>query len=371
MNRDSLRDLLLARARELGFSAAGFADPAALEASAPRLRRFLDAEQYGAMTYLARDPYKRTEPASLLPDARTMMVVAASYPPAANPSVAAYAIREDYHRRMTDRLEVLLHEAQAHTRATRGLVCVDTKPLLERAAAAAAGLGWIGKNTMLLSEERGPWTMLGVLLLDQPIAADAPAKDRCGTCTRCLTACPTDAFVEPYVLDARRCLSYWTIEHRGPVPREFRAAQGGRIFGCDDCLTACPFGPPPETSPVLPIAPELQDLTPHEVIRRLGEGFNRHFKRFSISRAGKAGLLRNSLTVLGNRGDPTDRDLVRSFLDHESAAVRAHAAWAMERIGAACDVDALSERLVIEEDATVREDLVAAIDALRLCERDA
>ncbi len=333
-----MKEHLRATARRLGLERIGFTTAAALREDGARLAAWVDQGRHGAMRYLARDPARRADPTALLPSARGVIVAAVPYPPAEDRTVAAYARLADYHRAIAERLERLAEELGRLAPGTESVVCVDTKPLLERAAAAAAGLGWIGKSTMLLDVERGPWTMLGALVTSAAFEPDPPARDRCGTCTACLDACPTDAFTSPYVLDARRCLSYWTIEHRGPHPEEIREAQGARVFGCDDCLTACPFGPPPtdeDGAPVLPVADELKELTPRETIRRLEDGFNRNFKRFAISRAGKAGLLRNAITAVAHEGGDGALALCRRYVDHEDEGVRVHAAWAVRRLEAA------------------------------------
>jgi epoxyqueuosine reductase len=336
----AFREALRREALALGFAQAGFAAPDDLDPER-HFERWIANDRHGAMDYLARGAPRRAAPVDLLPSVRTLLVVAAEYAPAAAAdSIAAYARARDYHHEMKRSLDALLDVARAlagPAAAVEGLSCVDTKPLLERAAAARAGLGWIGKNTLLLDEERGPWQMLGVLLLSIELPPDVPAKDRCGTCARCLDACPTNAFVAPYVLDARRCLSYWSIEHRGPWPREFRDALGGRVFGCDDCLIACPFprrdsaaagGP----SPLLASQPELAALDPREVLRRCEEGFTRHFKRFAIERAGKAGLIRNAITALGNVGDGDDVARLVPYLEHPDRGVRIHAAYALGKL---------------------------------------
>lgn len=330
-----MKDRILSRARELGLDRVAVA---AVDPSLDAERHFEDwigNGLHGAMGYLARAPELRGQARRLLPTARSMVAAAVRYPRAANrDSIAAYARLEDYHRRLTCALTDLLTSIRELDPSVQGVVCVDTKPLLERAAAARAGIGFIGKNTLLMNVEDGPWLMLGILVVSLDLEPDAPQKPRCGTCTSCLDACPTRAFLAPYVLDARRCLSYWTIEHRGAWPEEFRSAVGHRIFGCDDCLTACPFPrrTDGEPSKLLPIAEELAALTPHEVIRRCEESFTKHFKRFAIERAGKAGLLRNALTALGNTGSRADLPLVERYVDHENAGVAIHARWAKERL---------------------------------------
>ena len=323
-------------ALRLGLDRIGFCAADALHEDAARLGSWISDERHGRMGYLARTPNHRADPAALLPGARSVIVAAAPYDPAPDPTVAAYARLDDYHRALGDRLDGLLRFIVDVEPAAAGLVCVDTKPLLERAFAASAGLGWVGKNTMLLDVDRGPWTMLGALITTLAFTPDEPEKERCGTCVSCLDACPTDAFVAPYVLDARRCLSYWTIEHRGPHPEWIREAQGARIFGCDECLAACPFGPPADLAGnrILPVASALSSLTATETIRRVEDGFNRNFKRYAIARAGRAGLLRNSLTALAHRNEPGARDTCRAYVDHSDEGVRTHARWALQRLEA-------------------------------------
>lgn len=337
LDRKALREELRQRALAQGFRRAGFAAADVDLDPDGRFAEWLARGHHAGMRYLARDGSPRSRPAALLPGAKTALVVAARYAPnrSDDTAIASYAKRADYHANLVTALRELLALAEQRAPGTSGLVCVDTKPLLERQLAERAGIGWLGKNTLLLTAEDGPWLMLGCLLLTIELPPDAPEKPRCGTCTRCLDACPTDAFVAPYVLDARRCLSYWTIEHRGAVPVEMREKQGGRIFGCDDCLVACPFGPPRTTDgdQLLPIAPELRNLTPEAVLALAEESFQRHFKRFAIQRAGKAGLIRNCLTALGNAGRAESAPLVRRYLDHSDAGVREHAAWALDRIG--------------------------------------
>ncbi len=333
---DALKEDLRAAALALGFRRVGFCRADQHLDKDGKFAEWLARGHQAGMGYLARDAERRARPTALFAAARTVMVAAAPYAPneAGDVTIAAYARREDYHGRLVRALESVRTLAESRVPGASGLVCVDTKPLLERQAAELAGVGWLGKNTLLLDEQSGPWTMLGCLLLSIELAPDAPAKPRCGTCARCLDACPTNAFVAPYVLDARRCLSYWTIEHRGPLPLEMREQQGTRVFGCDDCLTACPFGPPKTTDGdrLLPIAPELKALTPEAILARAEESFQKHFKRFAIQRAGKAGLVRNCLTAIGNSGRAESAPLVSRYLDHADAGVREHAAWALERL---------------------------------------
>ncbi|MBI4880742.1 MAG: tRNA epoxyqueuosine(34) reductase QueG, partial [Planctomycetes bacterium] len=238
-----MEDAIRARALELGFSQVGFCRAAGPLEPPGRLEDWLGAGLHAGMSYLQRAPDERRDARSLLPEAKAIVAVAAAYAPAAASSpIASYALQQDYHRALAERLEELLAFIHSLHPGARGLVCVDSKPLLERRAAALAGLGWIGKNTMVMNAADGPWLLLGELIVSVDLAPDAPQESRCGACRACLDACPTGALAAPFVLDARRCLSYWTIEHRGPAPEWVREAQGTRLFGCDECLAACPFG---------------------------------------------------------------------------------------------------------------------------------
>ncbi len=329
-----MKVLVRARALALGFTHVGFCRADEPLEATTSLDTWLAAGRHGRMDYLAREPEHRVDPRHLLPSARSIVVVAAAYGPSPDGRVAAYARRVDYHRAIGERLEELLRFIADRVPGAEGKVCVDTKPLLERRAAVKAGIGWVGKNTMVLNRDLGPWMMLGELITSVPFEPDVEEKNRCGTCTQCLDACPTSAFVAPWVLDARRCLSYWSIEHRGPWPLWIRERSGGRIFGCDDCLVSCPFGAPRDENgdAVLPIAPELKNLDPVEVIERAEAGFNRHFKRFAIARAGKAGLLRNALTALAHDARPGAAAVAERYLQHPNEGVRTHAAWSLERL---------------------------------------
>jgi epoxyqueuosine reductase len=258
------------------------------------------AGRHAGMDWMATDPGRRARPAELLPGARSVVCAAAAYPPTdGRGTIAGYARAEDYHRTLAAALQAGLDEVRALLPGVRGRVCVDTAPLLERALAARAGLGWIGRNTMLLDEQHGPWLLLGEVLLDAELPPDPPAVDRCGTCTACVDACPTGALDGERHLDARRCLSYWTIEHRGALPDEWGHALEHRAFGCDDCLAACPFPAAPARVPEGPLVPrdDLVDPDPDDLEARARESFRRHFGSTPLERARKGGLLRNLVHV--------------------------------------------------------------------------
>ena len=300
------REAVRARIRAAGFARVGFTGA---EPVPDHVTAWVDAGRHASMEWMAREPAARADPSALMPDVRSVICVAAAYPAtdAAGP-IAGYARGEDYHATLHHALQQSLADLVADRPELTGLgwrICVDAQPLLERSLAARAGLGWIGKNTLLLDEEHGPWLLLAEILVNLEFPPDAAVADRCGTCTACLDACPTGALDDVRRLDANKCLSYWTIEHRGELPADWSAAAGHRVFGCDDCLTACPFPARPASLPIdgpyLPradlIDPDLDDLE-----QRARESFRRHFGSTPLERARKGGLLRNIGHVRSNTG---------------------------------------------------------------------
>lgn len=338
LTRAALTEAVKARALALGFDrvAVGPADPPdhgrAFEA-------WLEAGYAGTMEYLERGRAKRLAPQQVLPGARSVIAVALNYyqgePSEAQgwAPVARYAWGRDYHAVMTPRLEKLLAFVQeAAGTGVRGKIYVDTGPVLERDLAARAGLGWVGKNTNLLHPEFGSFFFIGVILTTVELGFDAPLPDRCGTCRACLDVCPTHAFVAPYVLDARRCISYLTIEHRGSIPEGLREPMGEWVFGCDLCQTVCPWNrkAPVTREPALhPVTP----LPPLASVLEMGEAdFRARFGGTPLTRPKRAGLARNAAVVLGNRRDPSAIQSLTRALSDQEPLVREHAAWALARI---------------------------------------
>ena len=336
--RSALTRAVKDRALGLGFDrvAVGSANPpdhgSAFEA-------WLEAGYAGTMDYLQRGKAKRLDPRQVLPGARSVIAVALNYhqgePPQAGgwSPVARYAWGQDYHDVMTPRLEDLLaFLREAAGSDVQGKVYVDTGPVLERDLAARAGLGWVGKNTMLLHPEWGSWFFIGILLTTAALDWDEPLADRCGTCRACLDVCPTQAFVAPYVLDARRCISYLTIEHRGPIPVELREPMGEWAFGCDLCQTVCPWNrkaPVTREAAFLPARPSpplssLLEMTEAE--------FKTRFAGTPLTRPKRRGLLRNAAVALGNRRDPAAIPALTRALSDPEPLVSEHAAWALSRI---------------------------------------
>ncbi|MCS6860079.1 MAG: tRNA epoxyqueuosine(34) reductase QueG [Abditibacteriales bacterium] len=373
---DTLTHRIKTYARRLGFDLVGVA-PAQPAAHADFLRRWVDAGMAGEMHYMTRDVERRVNPQAVLPEAKSVIVVALDYSSSPNHStpappnhptgrIARYAWGDDYHDVMRQKLNALLEFVKAEAGAeVQGKIYVDTGPVLERDIAALAGIGWFGKNTNLINTRRGSYFFLGVLLLDLALDYDEPSwTAHCGRCTACLDACPTQAFVAPYVLDARRCISYLTIELKGAIPRELRPQMGSWIFGCDVCQDVCPWNrkhaQPTDESAFFPRegfeSPNLiawLRLTPDE--------FRTRFKGSPLQRAKRRGLLRNIAVALGNAKDPSAVPALIDALHDEEPLVRSHAAWALGQIGTAAARQALEEAMATETDEKVREEIAWAI----------
>jgi epoxyqueuosine reductase len=324
---------------------------------------WLDAGHAGAMRYMHHYKKHRRDPRVLLPSARAAIVVAMPYGGGASGPVARYARGADYHEVMRERLDAL-HATLAERagRAVTAKSVVDSTPLLERDLARRAGLGWFGKNTLLINPTEGSFFLLGALLVDLELPSDPPFEaDRCGRCTRCLDACPTQAFVAPRTLDARRCIAYLTIELRGPIPSELRGAMGDLLFGCDICQDVCPWNVRFATDrPDPALADTLGVLDPVEILGLDDATFASRFARSPVARAGRTGLARNAAVALGNRGAADAVPALVDALADEAPLVRGHAAWALGRIGGPTARDALRERALDEADAWVLQEIDAA-----------
>ena len=334
---------LKSRALELGFDAVGVA---ALDALAARehYEAWLAAGRHGEMRWLASAKHRerRREPERLVKDLRSVLCVALCHPPARDPArdqrlgrIARYAAGEDYHRIMKEKLLVLERWIQRELFPGSGsLWYSDTGAILERGWAERAGLGWVGKHAGLLSESLGSWFLLGEVLVDRELVPDAPVAERCGTCVRCIDACPTRAIVAPYQVDARLCISYLTIELKGPIPRELRPLVGEWIFGCDLCQEACPwnrFAPPAREARLH--ARELEGWSLERFLQLDAPAFAALFATSPIRRADRAGFVRNVCVAKGTRGERGyGAPLARALEADGDALVRGHAAWALGRI---------------------------------------
>ena len=343
IDRDTLTASVKAEAFRLGFDLAGIA-PAVSPAGFPRLQQWIEKGYAGEMNYLPRREDAYAHPRHVLETVRSVVMLAVNYktadPPPAGPNagrVARYAWGTgDYHDLLREKLRQLgdfLHAERPGCR-TRGIV--DTAPLLERDFARLAGLGWFGKNTMLIHKRAGSFLFLAGLLTDVDLEPDQPHETaHCGTCTRCLDACPTDAFVGPYVLDARKCISYLTIELRDqPIPEPLREGMGEWLFGCDICQDVCPWNrKAPATAD--PAFQPAEDLAPADAIALLSmseDEFRERFRHTPLWRPGRAGLLRNAAIVLGNRGDARAIPALIEALEDEAPLIRKAAAWALARL---------------------------------------
>jgi epoxyqueuosine reductase len=345
-SRSELTDCLKAEARRLGFDQVGIA-PAMTPPGYPDFLRWLDEGNAAGMDYMTRHSEARAHPENVLADVRSVIMTSVIYgrneqdSRAVGPmqaKVARYARGIDYHRVLWDRLEALLHWLRGQRPEITGRVVADSAPLLERDYARLAGLGWIGKNTMLIDRRLGSFTFLGAVLVDLELAYDTPHQtNHCGTCTRCLDACPTAAFAGPYQLDARRCISYWTIEHRGLIPDSEATQLHDWVFGCDICQDVCPWNrkAPSGRLAEFDARPEWTRPDLLEWLQRTPEDWQNRLKGTALNRTKRAGLLRNAALLLGTRRLPEAAPALAARLDdpQEEAVVRAAAAWALRRIG--------------------------------------
>ncbi|MHA1547716.1 MAG: tRNA epoxyqueuosine(34) reductase QueG [Alphaproteobacteria bacterium] len=339
----ALKADLLAEAHAEGFDAVAVTTPDAIPLAGARLSRFLEDGHHGTMTWLAAKAERRRAPQALWAEAASVIMLGLNYGPDTDPlaslgerdrgTISVYARNRDYHDLVKGKLKRIASRFAA--RAGRAVkVFVDTAPLMEKPLAEAAGLGWQGKHTNLVSREFGSWLFLGAILTDIALPADAAETDRCGTCTACLDICPTGAFPAPYRLDARRCISYLTIEHAGPIPLAFRAAMGNRIYGCDDCLAVCPWNKFAAATHEAKLAAR-DDLTAPSLVAlaTLGDAaFRRHFSGSPIKRIGRNRFLRNVLIAMGNSGSTALAGSVAAHLDDADAVVRGAAVWALAQL---------------------------------------
>ena len=333
---------LKARAAELGFDLCRIAPAVPPAGAAEGLAAWLDAGLHGDMDWMATTQARRSDPRALWPEANSVVMVGMNYGPDRDPRVAdasagaisVYARHRDYHDVLKGRLKQLAGWFAAETRADVK-VFVDTAPAMEKPLAEAAGLGWQGKHTNLVSREFGSWLFLGALFTDCELPPDTPEADHCGSCQACLDACPTQAFLGPHRLDARRCVSYLTIEHKGAIPLELREGLGNRIYGCDDCLAACPWNKFATAAREAKLAaPDWRDPPLQELAGLDDAAFRARFSGSPIKRVGRDRFLRNVMIAIGNSGDAGLAAAARVRLADESPLVREAAEWALARLEA-------------------------------------
>jgi epoxyqueuosine reductase len=340
LDRSELTGAIKDQARELGFDAVGVAPLEAVPRE--RLAEWLKRGYQGGMQYMERAPEVRADPARVLPSVASVISAAVSYLhpydlPYEAPSravISRYAAGEDYHHVLQEKLKSLVDFIRQLRPGTETKSYVDTGPLMEKHWASRAGVGWIGKHTNVISRRLGSWLFLGEILLDLELDYDLPAVDHCGSCTRCIEACPTEAIVEPYVLDSRRCISYLTIELRGDIPSEFRPSLGNLVYGCDICQDVCPWNRKAARSACGQLTPRPENEAPdlRELARLSPEEFSRRFRGSPVKRAKWRGFMRNVAVAMGNSGDPEMKPELEAMLDCDDETVSRHAAWALEQL---------------------------------------
>jgi epoxyqueuosine reductase len=328
-------------ALDLGFDAIGFARPDLADEARRNLTEFLARGYHGDMGWLAARADQRAAPQALWPEVKTVVVLALNYAPAddaladlAAPSrgnISVYARGRDYHEVMKSRLKALARKIAADLPGPLKLF-VDTAPVMEKPLAMSGGIGWQGKHTNLVSRDFGSWLFLGEIYLALALEPDVPEADHCGACHACLDACPTRAFPAPYQLDARRCISYLTIEHKGHIPEELRPAIGNRLYGCDDCLAACPWNKFAQTARETRFSARAEAPALAELAGLDDAGFRARFAGTPLKRTGRDRFVRNVMIAIGNSGDERLAPLAVARLDDASPLVRAMAVWALRRL---------------------------------------
>ncbi len=343
-------------AKRAGFDAVAVTSPDAIPLAPHRLATFVADGFHGSMGWISETLARRGDPRTLWPDVRSIVVLAMNYGPDSDPrnvlqkpskgAISVYAQNRDSHAVMKGRLKEIAGRIVARTGGDVK-VFVDTAPVMEKPLAEAAGIGWQGKHTNLVSRNFGSWLFLGTIFLTAELAPDQPDEDRCGSCRACLDACPTDAFPAPYRLDARRCISYLTIENKGPIPQEFREAIGNRIYGCDDCLAACPWNKFASAASEMKLAArdDLREPPLADLLMLDDAAFRRFFSGSPVKRIGRDRFVRNVLIAAGNSGD---RDLIapcKALLSDASPLVRGAAVWALSRLLTPAAFDGLSAEM--------------------------
>ncbi|HSI38978.1 MAG TPA: tRNA epoxyqueuosine(34) reductase QueG [Xanthobacteraceae bacterium] len=362
------KTLVFAEARLEGFEAMGITAPDSIGQAAPRLDQWLAEGAHGDMGWMAETAARRGAPSALWPQMRAVLMLGLNYGPDEDPraalaasahgAISVYARGDDYHELIKGKLKRIASRFVAKA-GGEVKVFVDTAPLMEKPLAAAAGLGWQGKHSNLVSRTRGNWLLLGAIATTVPLPPDAPESDHCGSCRACLDACPTDAFPAPYRLDARRCISYLTIEHKGPIPRPLRARIGNRIYGCDDCLAACPWNKFAVLGREARLAARDGNRSPPlaELARLDEAAFRARFAKSPIKRTGRTRFLRNVLVAIGNSAEPALAAVAQERLADAEPLVRGAAVWALSRLlGVGAFAALRSQCAAAEPDAQVRDE---------------
>jgi len=367
--RISIEEAIKAEARALGFADCRIACADAIPDAGARLQQWLAAGSHGDMAWMEERAHQRGRPAALWPEVKSVIMLGMSYAPPTDPlgladeagvgRISVYAQGQDYHDIVKKGLKALARWLVAAMPDTDLKVFVDTAPVMEKPLAHAAGLGWQGKHTNIVSRKEGSWLLLGAIMTTLELEPDGPATVNCGSCSACLAACPTDAFPAPFQLDARRCISYLTIELKGPIPHEFREAIGNRIYGCDDCLAVCPWNKFADAAAANRAfaaraelaVPELADL-----LQLDDASFRQIFSGSPIKRIGRDRMMRNALIAAGNSGLPALLPRVLALLDDPAPVVRGAAVWALSRLDPARFAAEAAVRSSAEDDPAVRSE---------------
>ncbi len=364
---EDLRHAIRGRAIAEGFDLVHFTSPTATPHADAALKDFLALGRHGTMDWMARDPDRRAAPNALWPAAKSIIMLGANYGPSEDPleklqrrhsgTIASYALGDDYHEVLKGalkRIATYLH--QKHGADVK--VFIDTAPVMEKPLAQRAGLGWQGKHTNLVSRDYGSWLFLGSIFTDLDLTPDPPEQDHCGQCQRCLDICPTKAFPAPYQLDAKRCISYLTIEYKGHIDLEFREAMGNRIFGCDDCLAICPWNKfaISASHAHFHARETLRDPALDYLVQLDDAEFRTLFRKSPVKRTGRDRFIRNVLIAIGNAGDSNFAPLIEKLLPDPSPLVRAMAVWALHQIHPARANALRQQYLPQEQDEAVRQE---------------
>ncbi len=369
--REKLRAFLLAEASDKGFDVCRVTSPDAIPEAPARLEAFLAAGYHGTMDWMDETRARRADPRVLWSDVRSIVLFGMNYGPDEDPravlarpdraAISVYARNRDYHDVIKGRLKEIATRFAARAGADVK-VFVDTAPVMEKPLAMQAGLGWQGKHTNIVSREFGSWLFLGSLFTTADLATDAPERDHCGSCRACLDACPTNAFPAPYRIDARRCISYLTIEHKGPIDRALRPLIGNRIYGCDDCLAACPWNKFAATAAEMKFHArnDLREPRIADLLELDDAAFRAHFSGSPVKRIGRDRFVRNVLIAAGNSGDATLVPICRRLAGDPSPTVRGMAVWALSQLMGKDAFQALA-RSAGETDAEVRAEYDAAM----------
>ena len=337
------KNRIRAFARENGFDVTGVASPVIPEQSQAAYNDYVEQNLYGDMLWLGGNSDRRNNPRNLWPQVQSVIVLGQSYAPDTNPlaklnykntgNISCYAGNLDYHDVMKKKLKVIAGW-MAKEFACEVKVFVDTAPILEKPLAEQAGIGWQGKHGCVISRQYGSWLFLGEIFTTLPLPPDTPHKHHCGSCSRCMDICPTQAFIAPHKLDPRKCISYLTIEHKGPIPLQYRKAMGNRIYGCDDCLAVCPWNRFAETSQEIAYHPRAALTAPllAELVQLDDAGFRMLFSKSPVKRIGRDRFIRNVLIAIGNSEEYTLIPVIKPLLDDVSELVREAAGWAIREL---------------------------------------